>query len=1012
MKKKYPKKYIFLWLLFFLINFPVIAQQKLLTGTINDKSGKPVVNAMVSIREHPGIKVFTDNEGKFSITGEAGQLLEVRTRENHYKSVRISTDAIVLTITDNDDLIPVGFGKELRKEEVTSAIGFVKADEMGRSSVRNPAKSLYGMIPGLTVLQNGGTDWNTDPTLFIRGIETFGQGGFVNTDILTLVDGFEQPISSLSLAEIESVAVLKDAAALAMYGMRGANGVLLVTTRRGTGKGLSVDVNYERGVTQPFRLPKFLDAYGYASAINQARANDGLTAVYSQPELDRFQSGSSPFLYPNVNWIDQSLKNHGSTDNLNISFQEQASAVRYMAVLNYANEEGLWSPVDLNSGYTTQSESRKFNFRGNMDIDITKSTLFTVRLAGNLGQDQRPGYGSNENSIISAIYSTPSAAFPIRTHNPANRTLKNWGGTTTWPNNPFAVISANGYSTRGQRQLMTDFSLEQKLDKLLQGLSAEAAISYDVSFDYIDQKTQTFQYEWLRPILDPSTYAIIDSTSTTYGTNSSLVYSTSIPTQWRRQTILGDLQYSKDWSNNEIKSVLLFQSEEKVILGQNTTYRHLLAAGNVHYGRAGKYYADITLAMNGTNVLPKADRFGFFPAISLAWKLSNEEWLRGSPVINDLKLRASWGITGNDQLIQNIFMSTWASGTGYYFGTSNNSSGGYAEGRLASSPLTFETSNKSNIGIDATLLKNVDLSLDLFYDKRKGIMVQTSGSLSGAIRVSQPYSCVGITENKGLELGINLQEGSGDIRYHIGGQFSYTISKIDNMLEAYQPYDYLKRTGKMIGQTYGLEAIGFFKDASEIAASPKQNFSVVLPGDIKYKDQNGDGIIDDFDQVPIGYSTQLPQIYYSGSIGAEYKGIGIDAVFQGIANKTTYLNTSNIFWPLVNNTNISTYSDNAWTPATSSNATLPRLTTVSNANNYQANSIWLVNGSYLKLRSVELYYDFNKSLLSHLKLKNARLYIRGMNLLSFDKIKIVDPEAIGNTYPTLSTYLIGIQIGF
>jgi len=1013
MQNKYSKKYIYLCFLLFLLSLPGLAQTKVFTGSLNDNNGRPIANALVTIKEQPGIIVFTDNEGKFSITGETGQIIEVRTRENRYKSLRITDDQITVIISDNDELIPVGNRMELRKEEITSAIGFVKSDELGKSSVRNPANALYGKIPGLTVLQNGGTNWNNDPTMYIRGVETFGIGSFVNTNILEIVDGFERPISSLSMAEIESVAVLKDAAALAMYGLRGANGVLLVTTKRGTGTGLSVNANYERGVTQAFRLPDFLNSYNYATAVNQARLNDGLAARYSQPELNRFQSGSSPFLYPNVNWINQSLRDFGFTDKFNVSFQQQTSKVRYYTLLNYDNEQGLLGPVNLNQGYDTQIKSHNFNFRTNLEFNITNTTKVTANIAGSLGEDQRPGpASSSENNIISAIYSTPSAAFPVWTHNPENRLTKNFGGTSTWPNNPEALISANGYTLEGKREVMTDFLLEQQLDKLLSGLTIEAGVSFDRSFIYQDSKSKTVLYETLSPVLDPTTHDIVDSTSQIYGSNTALSFNTSVPSVRRRITLVGDLKYSKEWDDNVLKSILLFQSEELVMTGQNNTYRHLLTAANVHYGKADKYFADVSLSYSGTNILPENSRYGFFPALSLAWKLSNEDFLKGSTIFDDLKLRASWGMTGNDQVIQNISVNPYVGSSNYYFSSSNTTNYGMREGRLASSPLTYETSYKTNIGIDASLFKMLDLTIDGFYDKRKGILVQTAGLESVVLGVLTPYSSTGIVSNKGIELGLNLHKSTGDLLYHLSGQFSYSHNKILNMEESYQPYDYLKRTGQSINQAFGLEAVGFFASEADITASPKQTFSPVRPGDVKYKDQNGDGIINAFDEVPIGHSTQTPEIYYSGSIGAEFKGIGIDAVLQGISNKTTYLNTPGIFWPLVSNANISTYSDNAWTPATAATATLPRLTMSSNVNNYQPNSIWLVDGSYLKLRSVELYFDFSKQLLSKIKVNQARLYVRGMNLLSIDKIKVVDPEAIGTIYPTVSSYNVGIQIGF
>lgn len=1014
MKRYNSKKRLSLWLLLLLLTYPVLSQPKMISGTINDETGNSVANALITIKEQPGIKVFTDNEGNFNILGETGQFLEVTTRDHRYKSLRIEADRIDVTLNDNDELIPVGNRMERRKEELTSAIGIVRANELTKSSVWNPANALYGKIPGLTVLQNGGINWNSSPDITIRGVETFGIGSFVNTDILVMVDGFERPISSLSLAEIESVAVLKDASALALYGLRGANGVLLITTKRGTGKGLSVDINYERGITRAFRVPEFLDAYGYASAVNQAHINDGTDPLYSQPELERFRSGNSPYLYPNVNWLDESLRDFGWSNKFNISFQEQSSAVRYFAIINYENEEGLFAPVNLNTGYSTQSTGRKFNFRTNIDIDVTKSTILTVNIAGNLGENNSPSTSSGENDIFSAIYNTPSSAFPVKTY---NRSLtspeKNWGGTTTYGAiNPVALISATGYTRQGIRELMSDFILEQKLDKVLKGLSAEIGLSSDKSFNYIDAKTRQFQYEEINPIIDPATSAVIDTAENLYGNTTTLSFSTSVPAQWRRTTALVNLKYEKDWGDNELSSMLLFQREELVKSGRNNTFRHLLAAGTVHYGKAGKYFADLSLAYNGTNVLPKGNRTGLFPALSIGWNVSNKEWFSKNQVFDYLKLRASWGIAGNDQVIQNINMNPWDGGTGYYFRYNNIASGGYREGRLASSPLTFETSYKTNIGIDASMFKLLDLNLDVFYNKRKGILVETGGTISGVLGAYEPYSSAGITTNKGIELGLNLHKDAGYLRYHVSGQLSYIKSKIIDMLEVYRPEEYLKRTGQSINQAFGLEAIGFFASDADIAASPNQTFSILRPGDIKYKDQNGDDIINSFDEIPVGYNTKVPEFYYSGSVGLEFKGFGFDMFLQGIANQTIYLNTPSIFIPLRANANISTFSNDAWTEATAATAVLPRLSMLENSNNYQPNSIWCVNGSYLKLRSLELYFDFPRQMASRLKLSDVRIYVRGMNLLSIDKIKIVDPEEIGSTHPTMSSYNLGIKIGF
>jgi len=456
----------------------------------------------------------------------------------------------------------------------------------------------------------------------------------------------------------------------------------------------------------------------------------------------------------------------------------------------------------------------------------------------------------------------------------------------------------------------------------------------------------------------------------------------------------------------------MFQGEQLIIIGQHNTYRHLLAGGRHSFSKADKYFADLVWSFNGSNLLPEGNKWGFFPAISLGWDLSKENMFEGIDALDLLKLRASYGLSGNDMVIQNISKSPYVSGTGYRYQSNNTSTGGLMEGRLASGPLTFETSYKSNIGIDASLFGMLDINIDAFYNKRTGILVETVGSTSGVMGVSLPYSSSGIVSNKGFEIGANLYQNNSNFSYHAGGSLSYAKNEILDMLEAYRPYDYLKRTGQSIGQAFGLEAIGFFRDAADVAASPVQTFAITGPGDIKYKDQNDDDIINQFDEVPIGNSTRNPEIYYSLSLGAEFKGFGFEAFFQGVSNMTLYMNTPSIFWPLRGNNNISTFSENSWTTATATTATLPRLTTGENANNFRPNTTWYADASFLKLRSLEIFYKLPTQLVSKIRLDDATIYLRGMNLLSFDNIDIVDPEAIGLVYPTVTSFNIGLKIGF
>ncbi|MCU0456304.1 MAG: SusC/RagA family TonB-linked outer membrane protein [Bacteroidales bacterium] len=1005
MKNRYSIKTIYLWLILILIANPVLSQQKLFTGTVTDDNGNPVSNALVTVKGEPTVKVFTGADGKFAISADPGRILEISTTDNRMKEVQLSSEQMDVTIGEGDDLIPIGFGLQQRRSTLTSSVGFIKGSELSRSSVYNPENALYGRIPGLAVLQNGGASWNNDPDMYIRGVETFGIGGLVNTDILIMIDGFEGRLSSLSMAEIENVAVLKDAAALAMFGLRGANGVLLVNTKRGTGKGLRVDASFEHGITSAFRLPEFLNAGKYAYSVNSARENEGLTPLYLPEELNKFRNGSSPYLYPNVNWLNEGLQDFGRTDVFNVSFQEIANSVRYFGTINFYDEEGLLGPVDINEGYNTQIGNFKINLRFNAEVDLTKSTKLTTRIAGNLGQSSRPATSTSENDVFNILYSTPASVYPVMTYN------KVLGGNTSFPSNPVATINSIGYTERGQNELMIDLLVDQDLSFLMKGLSGNVGVSFDNGFQFQDVRSKQYQYEQLVPIVDASGN-VTDTTATLYGTDTELAFSTSVPYQWRRFSGIGSLKHNYSWGNSNLSSVVLFQGEQLVIIQQHNTYRHLLAAGRHSFSKADKYFADFAWSFNGTNLLPEGSRWGFFPAISLGWDLAKESILDGAEAVDILKLRASAGLTGNDMVVQNISRSPYISGTGYRYQSNNTSTGGLMEGRLASSPLSFEKSFKTNFGIEALLWESLNINLDAFYNKRTGILVETAGTTSGVMGVMLPYASSGIVTNMGLELGVDLMKSTGDLKYHAGGSLSYVKNEIKEMLEAYQPFDYMSRTGQSISQAFGLEAIGFFRNEAEVNSSPKQTFAVTGPGDIKYKDQNLDNIINEFDEVPIGNSTLNPEIYFAASLGAEYRSFGIEAFFQGIANMTLYLNTPSIFWPLRGNNNISTFSDGAWTPATATTATLPRLTTGENANNFRPNSIWYESASFLKLRSLEIFYRLPQQLISKIKIDDATLYLRGMNLFSVDNVKVVDPEAIGRVYPTLKSFNVGLKIGF
>lgn len=999
MKKRYVALPI--CLLFFWVG-TIHAQQRNIYGKLKSESGKEIIGAKITLVEQPSVQTVSNVNGRFSLSAELGQHLRVKEQSHPSHVVAIIQDTMRITLRSADE-VPVGYNESRSRDELTAAVGRVKADQLDTRGIIHPGNNLYGKIPGLMVLESSGPP-PTNPQIFIRGKETFA-----NNSPLILVDGFERPLSFLSPEAIKSIEVLKDAAAVAMYGQRGANGVLLVTTKRGAPHPLRVHASLTQTVTQPTGLPDFLEAPRYARALNEARGNDGLSPYYSSTDIDAFEKGDSPYFYPNVDWFDQVLRDHGTRSNLNITFDGGGGRARYYALLRYVHDNGIFGPVNQNDDYSTQKKYGQFNFRSNIDVDVTDNLFFRLNVGALVTDENQPRAGEGVSQIMNGLYSIPSAAFPVKTPDGS------WGGTQTYGNNPVAILTSTGYGFPNKREIFVDGTLRQDLDAWVKGLSAQATVSYNNFGSYFERKEQQFQYEAISPVRDQGGN-IIDTTISKYGQNTDLDYIDSFGDQRRQANIVGKLNLERLYGNNKLKVMALFHQDARVLDGFDNVFHRRNFAANVHYGVNGKYFFNATTSYSGNNYLAKGHRYQFFPAVSAAWLLSKESFLRDAIFLDRLKLRASWGISGNDLLPRHApYNEDYNTGGGYYFKQTNDFFNGYYETRIPipDSEFTNESSYKTNLGIDAHLFSKLELALDLFYAKRKNIVTGSGGRISNVLGVTAPLKTDGTVENRGLEARLNWQDAAGDFAYHIGGQFSFARNKIVEMNETYRPYSYLERTGQQVGQRFGLHAIGFFEDQQDIADSPRQLFSEVRPGDIKYKDQNDDGIIDQFDEVPLGYSSGYPEIYFSASLGFNYKGFGVSALFQGTGNHTAYLNTQSVYWPVrANNTISNYYYNNRWTPETSATATFPRLTTVNNDNNYRPNSVWLVDKSYIKLRTLEVSYSLPISFVESLNMDTIRIMAKGRNLFSIDDIPVLDPENLRASYPILRSYSLGIDIAF
>lgn len=927
-------------------------------------------------------------------------LLVCACRRRHQESNEEQTDKFV------GQTIDVGAERLLTREEATGSVSVISSETTDRRSAKNIGNSIIGQGNGLISLQSGGRYADVNPTFYIRGLQTLNG----KNSPLVMIDGIQRDIVSIAPEEVESVIVLKDAAAVALYGYKGINGAINIVTKRGKYNSRSVKVTYDHLFTSLANKPKFVDAYTYGLAVNEARINDGLTGRYSNQELNALRDGTMPYLYPNVNWVDETFRDNAMTNKYNIEFRGGGEKFRYYTMLDLISNKGFVKEPGANEGYSTQDKYVKGNLRMNMDINLTQTTDLQVNLLGVLQETSRPGAQAD---LWDLVYTVPSAAFPIRDENGI------WGGSDTWAGtqNPVAQSIGAAYYKNHTRSLFADMKLTQDLSGLTKGLNAFVRISYDNIANIYEDHSKEYVYSvnaptWADGASEPTVKSEI------YGKDSEM--GTDAKTNEFDRLLHFDVgfNYQRTFGDHSIYSQLKWDYENNDPNGVNNTVNRQNITWWSHYGYMNRYFVDLALVESGSSRLAPGTKWAFSPTLSAAWVISKEKFMENVEWVNFLKLRASAGIINVDNLPGDEVWSYYAqqygtSGGTYPFDSGWNSSFGrsYLE-RVATTNPSHEKAYKYNVGMDAKLFGCLDVTLDLWKEHRTNIWVTSEGKYSEIFGMEPPYENAGIVDSKGIEVGLDYSKKLGQVEFNVGGNFSLNKNEIKEMLEEPRQYANLVQTGNPYGQLYGLEAIGFFKDEADIAASPTQNFSTVKPGDIKYRDVNGDNIIDTNDEVAIGYSTTCPEIYYSLHLGAEWKGLGFYAMFQGTGNYSAVLNTKSMYWPLINNTNISQYAyDNRWTPQ-NQNAKFPRLSSQSNANNYQTSTLWLADRSFIKLRNLEVYYKLPASWLKKTKIVNAaKLYVRGIDLLSFDHIDENDAEAYGIN-PMTKSVALGLSVTF
>lgn len=910
-----------------------------------------------------------------------------------------TNQAIVNEIADN------GITQE-KAWRTTGASFTISGAELERTTAGNLLNTLQGRIPGLTVISGSGEPGYDSPTFVGRGVSSWNLTG---NDILIYLDGFQVSmgiISSLSANEIESVTYLKDAAALASFGLKGGSGVLSIKTKRGVEGKTKITVNARYGLSSVIDLPTVANAYDYTRLYNEARTNDGLPISYADPELYK---GAGDAAHPNVNWYDEVLKDHSNIQGLNLSFLGGNNIAKYFVLLDYTGFGGDYKDADvLGSDYGTNAKYSKFNVRGNVDIKVTKNFSIKSQVIGSMEDKDTPA-GFTASDLFRNLMVIPASAFSVRNPNGS------WGNNASYSFNPVERLQSNGIWNSHTRGLQANLSFNEKLDAITPGLSFNGGISFSNQYVGYTQTSFTgLSYEMLKddndqPILDADgnyTYNEIGSISDGI--------SNGLSSLWNRQTTQFGFAYDRTFGKHSVTGSLLASRQNYTYFGLVYPIRDQGISFNGTYDYDQKYIVSLTAAYNGSADFEKGHRYGLFPALGLGWVASNEDFLKDNEIVNFLKIRVSLGLTGDvnqDYRFLNEQLS--GSNSGWNFTNSNTWYTGRRENSIPNLDFTWEKKTSANIGIDAKLFDNkLSITADYFNEKRTDIIESATSDIPAYTGFRLLNRNTGEVKNSGFEAMIGYDGKAGDFEYYAKVSGSYARNEIVSKSQTPQPYEWLSEQGYRINQVRGYVADGFYQEADfdeygllkdGVVVSSLAN---VRAGDIKFKDQNADGIIDEYDKVPQGYSN-IPELTGGLNLGFKWKGFDFDVFVQAVTNRTLWYDAAYVFPFIYNGNNVTSFSSNYWTPENAATATSPRLTTLTNLNNTAASDYYMVDGSFIKLRSVELGYTFNFK-----ENQDLRVFVSGNNLFTWDKIDDLEAENLSGGYPLSKTFSVGLKMNF
>lgn len=1045
--RSFAKRFVALLLMPVFMMFATVdslyAQQspKSIRGSVKDTNGLPVVGATV-IQSGTNNGVITDKNGAFTLSLVGGktpafdvscigfqtQTLQIGNRT--WFDVILEEEAVKV-----EEVTVVAYGVQ-KKETVTGAISSVGTEQLLVSPNANVANALAGQLNGISTVQSSGQPGMEDPEIYVRGV-----GSLNDSSPLILVDGVEMSFTQLDPNEIEKITVLKDASATAVFGVRGANGVILVTTRRGTEGKMKISFSSSVGLTRPTRMLEMANSYETALRYNEMEINDGkkLSELSFSPyAIEAFRTHSDPIMYPDMDWNEYLYKDVSVQTQHNVNVSGGTSRVRYFVSLGMLYQDGMMKELpgldyDGNYSYT------RYNFRTNLDIDVTKTTRIKLTLGGIIGNTSQPIGGSN------GTWSALSQSQPFSSPGIIDGKLMNCDERYFGSMRLISALAAfygHGYQKNIRNTMNMNLELSQQLNFITEGLSFQVKGAYNTTYNFIKKRTSSTE-TWtpyytssidgsgLNPGDEGFNYDILYRVS---GKDAELGYAES-SNKDRDWYLEASLRYERQFGGRHNVSALLLYNQSKnyypeQYVGQPSAYVGIV--GRVTYNYDTKYLFEFNAGYNGSeNFAPGKTRYGFFPAVSAGWILTQEDFMKNQRVFDYLKIRATFGLVGNDNMKKNRYLYLPSAYTlkknGYNFGIDTPENAFRAvEGRIGNPDVTWETAYKQNYGIEAAFLNNrLKLTFDYFREYRNNILIQRN-TIPAVVSLGStivPVVNMGEVRNTGFEVELRWNHTVGKFNYWIQPNVSFARNTILFMDEVEPNEPYMAETGRSIGMIYGYEAVGFYNDSdfnpdgSLVAGLPDPGV-VVYPGDVKYLDKNGDGVINADDESFIGYPTR-PELTFGFNYGIRYKGFDLTMNWSGAANRSVLLKEQyrQPFGATASRALPMYMAQERWTPSRADVATMPRFSQNSKAHNYKDSSLWVRDASYVRLKTVKIGYTFQgRGFLRSLGISSLNVYMSAYNLLTFDTLDYIDPEQKPNSqeidYPITQTYNLGLTVNF